>query len=235
VLLPAVLAIALHHLLVKPMLFLGLGLWQRGVGGSWLLAGLVLLALSLAAAPLTGGGAAKAALDGALDGRLGGLLLFSGIGTVLLMVRFLWLLGRLRRRATGEVERGPAAGWLLLLPLAVWGPLTPDGIPLTLQGLGPLAAGLGLALAALAIHRRLPPPLRLALLRAFAFTGRPLRRIRLRHRGLALPAPAWSVHTWLRPTLSNASSLPAQAVNAAPALGWLLLMLALLAALALET
>lgn len=232
VLLPAVLAIALHHLLVKPMLFLGLGLWQRGVGGSWLLAGLVLLALSLAAAPLTGGGAAKAALDGVLDGRLGGLLLFSGIGTVLLMVRFLWLLGR-RRRPAGEMERGPAAGWLLLLPLAVWGPLTPDGIPLTLQGLGPLAAGLGLAVATISLHRWLWPHLHQTASLTYSVVERSRRRIRLPPFVMTLHTRHWRLPVWLRwrwPNPFNREDL----ATTTPALGWLMLMLILLGALALR-
>jgi hydrogenase-4 component B len=232
-LLPAVLAIALHHLLVKPMLFLGLGLWQRGVGRSWTLAGLVLLALSLAAAPLTGGGAAKVALDGVLDGRLGGLLLFSGIGTTLLMVRFFWLLGHHSSRPAGEVERGPAAGWLLLLPLAIWGPLQPGGVPLTLHGLGPLAAGLGLALSSMAIHRWCLPHLRWTGLRTFPIAGWTLRRIRLHPSAVTLPTPHWHTPAWLRWRSPKLFSRKDLATTTAPALGWLLLMLTLLGALAL--
>ncbi len=232
-LLPAVLAIALHHLLVKPMLFLGLGLSPRGVGRSWTLAGLLLLALSLAAAPLTGGGAAKAALDGVLDGRLGGLLLFSGIGTTLLMVRFFWLLGHHRCRPAGEVEGGPAAGWLLLLPLAVWGPLQPGGILLTPHGLGPLAAGLGLALAAMPIRRWLWPHLHQAAPLTYSIVERSLRRIRLRPCTITLPALHWRPPAWLRWRSPKLFSRKDLATTTAPALGWLLLMLTLMGALAL--
>ncbi len=126
-LLPVIVLLALHHLLVKPMLFMGLALWRRQGSAAWLLPALVLLALSLAAFPLTGGGAAKFALSAALGEHLSGVLLLSGIAGVALMGRFLWLLkGRF-----DSVRQDPVSvlGWLLLLPVAVWTPFLWEAMP----------------------------------------------------------------------------------------------------------
>ncbi|MET0066912.1 MAG: proton-conducting transporter membrane subunit [Candidatus Thiodiazotropha sp.] len=234
-LLPAVLAIALHHLLVKPMLFLGLGLWQHGVARSWILAGFVLLALSLAAAPLTGGGAAKAVLDGVIDERLNVLLLISGIGTTLLMVRFLWLLRECAVRPDHEVAHGSAAGWVLLLPLAVWGPLQPDEVALTLQGFGTLVAGSGLALAGVAIRRWLKPRRHQDHQPTYLGVKGVVRRIRRYASALQRPvldARLTNRPEWRNPNLFSHVNLE---TTVAPVIGWLLLMLTLLGALALRT
>lgn len=86
---------ALHHGLNKGALFLGVG---RAAPGSALRAGLLLPALALAGAPLTGGALAKAALGTAAAmapgppfDRLGLPLALAAVGTTLLMARFLWL------------------------------------------------------------------------------------------------------------------------------------------------
>jgi formate hydrogenlyase subunit 3/multisubunit Na+/H+ antiporter MnhD subunit len=141
-LLPVIVTVALHHLMVKPMLFMGLDLWQRSGSGSWYLPALVLLALSLAAFPLTGGGAAKSALTTALSGHLSWLLLSSGVAAVVLMSRFLWLL----RRNTLPARSDPVTvmGWFLLLPVAVWTPFAWDAISFELNTLAPLVVGVGL-------------------------------------------------------------------------------------------
>lgn len=88
---------ALHHLLIKGALFLGVGLWEQAGARPWLFGGMALLALALAGAPLTGGAAAKALLAEGLIGtgaELAGLLLAAAVGAVLLMARMLWLLWR---------------------------------------------------------------------------------------------------------------------------------------------
>ena len=103
--LPAVLAYALHHALAKGALFLGVGVAgaASGKGGRILiLAGLLLPALALAGAPFTSGAAAKLALKAAVGPipspwghRLSYLLPAAAVGTALLMGRFLFLTQRL--------------------------------------------------------------------------------------------------------------------------------------------
>ena len=152
---------ALHHLMVKGSLFLGVGLWERIGARIWLLLGMGLLALALAGAPLTGGAAAKALLSDGLSragADLGLLLLGSALGTVLLMARLLWLLTRRAPRLDMLPTPLPASWWVLL-PLALWLPFRPDRIPWDTGGLLPLAVGTVVALAALPLARfrlRLP-------------------------------------------------------------------------------
>ncbi|MGD2074997.1 MAG: proton-conducting transporter membrane subunit [Gammaproteobacteria bacterium] len=143
----ALVLFAMHHLLVKGALFLGMGEWERAGSRPWVLAVLGLLALALAGAPLTGGAAVKSALGATLgDGGVNPGLIFalSGVGTVLLMTRFLWLLTRTPARAGAAVDRA-AASWLILALPASWLPQVFTGLPPSLAGLTPLAAGLVLA------------------------------------------------------------------------------------------
>ncbi|MBT2968746.1 MAG: hypothetical protein B6D72_16205 [gamma proteobacterium symbiont of Ctena orbiculata] len=231
-LLPVIVLLALHHLLVKPMLFMGLALWQRNHPGFWLLPALLLLALSLAAFPLTGGGAAKSALSTALGGQLAGLLLLSGIAGVALMGRFLWLLkGRV---ISVQQDPIPAPGWLLLLPVAVWTPFSWQAFIFEWKTLLPLVAGTALFFLGL-VCRRWLDSLRLA----------------MRHKGQHLNLGAVQIHAdmpdasstlrqiWL-PLKQAAQPLrfdPASNASLAlrdPAVWWLLLMLALLGTLSLS-
>lgn len=156
-LIPAMVALALHHLLVKPMLFMGLDLWSRADSRPWLFPALTLLALSLAAVPLTGGGMAKYLLSSALEGQLSWLILCAGVVAVLLMGRFLWLLKQASSQAA--VSRIPAMGWLLLLPVAVWTPVTWDANPFELKGLLHLALGMALLIIAMAVGHWFDLPL----------------------------------------------------------------------------
>ncbi len=129
---------ALHHGFIKGALFLGVGVAHE-VGESRLrqrivLAGLALVAISLAGAPLTTGALAKSALkEGVYIGPdgwavwLDWLLPVAAIGTTVLMGRFLWLIWR---HEMGHVEhgqfRGMAIPWGLLVLMSfpvVW--LTP--------------------------------------------------------------------------------------------------------------
>jgi formate hydrogenlyase subunit 3/multisubunit Na+/H+ antiporter MnhD subunit len=117
---------ALHHGLIKGALFLGVGVAHE-VGTNWrrqrvLLAGLTLVAISLAGAPLTTGALAKTALkEGVYLGPAGWsimldwLLPVAAIGTTVLMGRFLWLIWR---HELGHIEHGQFAG--MALP---WGAL----------------------------------------------------------------------------------------------------------------
>jgi hydrogenase-4 component B len=151
-LLAALLLFAMHHLLVKSTLFLGLGEWQRRGSRFWVLAGLALLALSMVAVPFSGGAAAKQAIKVALEGELGLLLTLSAIGTVLLMARFLVLLpGRPARSLDPAVV--PGLAWFTLVVVAFWAPFWPTEVPAEFAGLGSLAVGAGLVLAAWWIGR----------------------------------------------------------------------------------
>jgi len=154
-LLAALLLFALHHLLVKPALFLGVGAWEASLARPWLLAGLGLLAASLCGLPLTGGDAAKQALKAALGGQVGLLLVVSAAGTLLLMLRFLYLLVARESRAMLE-SRAPLLIWAALLPIAFWGPFWPTEIALSIDGLGPLALGAALAAAAWRLSKEYP-------------------------------------------------------------------------------
>ena len=160
---PALFAVtlyALHHALVKAALFLGEGLSRAAAHGG-LFAGMVLLALALAGAPLTGGALAKHYLKDltaftpvASPGLLGGLLALASLGTTLLMARFLW---QLRRRSGAAARPHPALwlSWLLALAIALLAPwLLPveAGAQLAPAALWsaawPLLAGAALALLA---------------------------------------------------------------------------------------
>lgn len=151
----ALVLFAMHHLLVKSALFLGVGEWQRRGPRPWVLGGVALLALTLAGLPWTGGAAAKRVLGDALAGELGLLLTLAAVGTTLLMVRLLYLLSRpLARRAGGPDAAAPA--WLVLLPIALWAPFAPDRLTGDPAGLVPIAVGLALALLGYLSLRRWP-------------------------------------------------------------------------------
>jgi formate hydrogenlyase subunit 3/multisubunit Na+/H+ antiporter MnhD subunit len=230
-LLPVIVMVALLHLMVKPMLFMGLDLWQRGGSGSWLLPALVLLALSLSALPLTGGGAAKSALSTALGDNLSWLLLLSGVAAVVLMGRFLWLLKG--RALSAQHDPVTAMGWLLLLPIAVWTPFAWDAMSFDAKALIPLTAGAGLFILGMLSRRwldslQLPTAPRCrGLIVSFAriHTNRPDARSALRQYWLPVKHAVRS----LRPD-------PGSQLNASlrdPAVWWLLLMLSLLGSLML--
>jgi formate hydrogenlyase subunit 3/multisubunit Na+/H+ antiporter MnhD subunit len=150
---------AAHHALVKGALFLGLGLSERGGLRTWVLAGLGLLALSLAGAPLTSGALAKSLLTADLPAEahyLVSLLAVSAFATTLLMARFLWLVWAGRRDAPCRYPPVSAAAWLALLALIAV-------VPFALAGAGQLAAnalpvslGALLALPVLLAIARLP-------------------------------------------------------------------------------
>jgi hydrogenase-4 component B len=170
---------SLHHGLAKGALFLAVGVaaaaGPRALPG--VLAGVGLLALSVAGLPLTGGGAAKAALKAAVapDWAVAAVTA-SGVGTALLLGRFVLLL---RTKAAGRDAPGanvsaglvlPAAAlglaalalpWLLLPEATGLARSYPLGADAVIDGLWPiaLAALVGLAvfgLARLGLRLRLP-------------------------------------------------------------------------------
>jgi len=127
---PALFAItlyALHHALVKSALFLGEGLSRAAAHGG-IFAGMVLLALLLAGAPLTGGALAKHYLKDlapftpfASPTLVTWLLALASVGTSMLMARFLWQL-RHRSGPASPPRAGLLLPWLLALLAALLGP-----------------------------------------------------------------------------------------------------------------
>lgn len=117
---PAVALFAAHHGLVKAALFLGLGATM--LRKNWRLALLLLLSLSLAAAPLTGGALAKLWVEDAADHlappwstAIHWLLPLTSTATTLLMLRFLALA---MRSPVHRAEPGARTADLLCLGLA---------------------------------------------------------------------------------------------------------------------
>ncbi|MCG7904524.1 hypothetical protein A3194_03530 [Candidatus Thiodiazotropha endoloripes] len=151
-LLPVIVLLALHHLMIKPMLFMGLDLWQKGAAAHWLLPALTLLSLSLMAFPMTGGGAVKNLMSVALNDNLAWLLFLGGIAATLLMSRFLWLLWNSKQSA--EYDRLTLSAWLVVLPLAIWAPFAWDGMSVKASALLPLLSAAVLLLIGQLLRRR---------------------------------------------------------------------------------
>lgn len=168
-LLPALLFYALHHGLAKGALFLAVGVARQPSRPWWFWPAQLWPALSLAGLPLSSGAAAKEAMKSALaEAALSGLwsslpllLSLGGVGTTLLMARFLWLLfPRQEQQGQGEQPRGgatpgligPWLGLVALGGLGWWllpGALLPGaGALLSAALLWPILAGLSLALLA---------------------------------------------------------------------------------------
>lgn len=140
----ALVLFAMHHLLVKSALFIGLYSYQKQQGRSWLYFGLAVLSASLVGLPFSGGSAAKSAMDIATDGKLGLLLMAAGFLTALMMVHFLFTVKQ--QSLDGRRDAGACLlcstvnlSWWLLLPIAWFGPFIPgviqfDGKSLLLAG-----------------------------------------------------------------------------------------------------
>ncbi|MBS9476912.1 complex I subunit 5 family protein [Ancylobacter radicis] len=105
---------ALHHMLVKGALFMGVGVMAAtGARHRTLALGVMaVMALSLAGLPLTSGALAKYAAKGPLgDGLAGTLAALSAAGSALLMLHFLRLVAK-----TAPVRADAVAGWGLRAP-----------------------------------------------------------------------------------------------------------------------
>ena len=224
----ALVLFAMHHLLVKSALFLGVGEWEKRGRARWLMAGLGLLALTMIGAPLTGGALVKQGLGTAIAGDCGvlsALLTLSAIGTALLMARFMWLLTRKVVRPT-LTDSIPAAAWLVLLPVAFLGPFTPFVITLEVAGMLPLGVFL-LGLAGMSWLNARWPGLWARGRSGDALTA--LNRV-LQHARRRLPTPQIQ-YGRLQVALIRPETLPApQGTLAGPGLLWLALFLGLLAA-----
>jgi hydrogenase-4 component B len=218
VLIGALTLYAAHHALVKGALFLGLGLVERGGLRPWLVTGLGFLALALAGAPLTSGALAKSVLTEGLPQQaqpLIPLLAASAVATTLLMARFLFLLWKQHRGATGRYAAASATAWLaLLVMIAVFPFAFADGGQLS-ANLLPVTLGAVLAVAALlsGVHW----PGRLAIRKRLTAARRAALRTpgSLRHLGRAAPfvgtrpLAAWrDLHERVRKNLQYRSTEP---------------------------
>jgi formate hydrogenlyase subunit 3/multisubunit Na+/H+ antiporter MnhD subunit len=243
-LLPVVVLYALHHALAKAALFLGVGVAERHGASRRVMLGLALPALALAGAPFTSGMLVKGGLKTGLANLpapwtdlLAALLPLAALGTALLMVRLLWLVGR---GAPAQRPFASAPGlllpWLaLLLALAglAWALAPPPWVTQALRfgalldATWPPLAALALGAIALRLHWRAPalPPgdVLVPLLRGLAY---------LRRRAPALPK--WRIAL---PAGSRAAARPPQLESQLRAWGtagalWLVLLATVVALLA---
>jgi formate hydrogenlyase subunit 3/multisubunit Na+/H+ antiporter MnhD subunit len=160
---------AAHHGLAKGALFLGIGVVAAAGRRHlrWVLPVVVLMALSIAGLPLTGGALAKLAIKDPLgDGMTGTLVTASAVTTALVMLRFVWLEATAPRDDAGTPPLGLVLPWAATVVASLAGPwvlfpvLTdhPASYPFTPEnlwaGLWPIL--LALAIAALALILKLP-------------------------------------------------------------------------------
>lgn len=145
----ALVIFAMHHLLVKSALFIGLHDYQKRPVNSWIFYGLALLSMSLIGLPFSGGSGAKSALDLATDGELVVLLTLSGFATALMMIHFLSIVKKQAiKKSYSPIKSAPLLSpnlaWWLILPLVWFGPFLPSSI--LFEGKSLLLAGSALAL-----------------------------------------------------------------------------------------
>ena len=113
---------AAHHALAKGGLFLGVGLRHQASRQGLVLAGILLLALSLAAVPFSGGAVAKYGIKPMLAATdwswLVTAVAVSTVGTALLMARFTWVIWAIKPDPSpGQLPGGLAWAGLLALIL----------------------------------------------------------------------------------------------------------------------
>jgi formate hydrogenlyase subunit 3/multisubunit Na+/H+ antiporter MnhD subunit len=129
--LTAVSVYAAHHAFAKGALFLGVGVARTSAWDdkrfAWIMAGLLVPALSLAGAPFTSGALAKDALKNAIasvpepsQDVLAWMLSLAAVGTTVLLIRFLYLV---RNEALAERHGGEFRGLGYTWGLAVLGVL----------------------------------------------------------------------------------------------------------------
>jgi formate hydrogenlyase subunit 3/multisubunit Na+/H+ antiporter MnhD subunit len=148
---------ALHHVLAKGALFLGVGvaLAAGRAGVALVLPLALLLALGFGGLPPLGGALAKAATKGEFGaGLAASAAMLSALGSTILMLHFVHRLRVAMGAAEGgAVPRGMVGAWLglggcaLLLPWALYPAVMggwPEGL-WTLKTLGPVAGGAALA------------------------------------------------------------------------------------------
>ena len=148
---------AMHHGFAKAALFLSVGLLALTRGGARmaLLAGIAVIAASVAGLPGTGGALAKAAVKPVFDGAGLWLVTASGIGTSLILLRYLILGARTKADAARPPLLMSAPVILtglcaLILPWLAWSAFDPRPLGY-LAGAGAIIDGLWPILVALVI------------------------------------------------------------------------------------
>jgi len=150
---------AAHHALAKGGLFLGVGLRKYAALQPLVLAGLVVLALALAGAPLTSGAVTKYGIKPLLAGADWGWLSIavavSTVATTLLMARFLWVTAHIRPHPeTGYTW--PGAAWAVLITLVLLFPFLLGEPAAWTTNAATVGAGIGIAVAVMTVARRHP-------------------------------------------------------------------------------
>ncbi|MFO0156831.1 MAG: complex I subunit 5 family protein [Alphaproteobacteria bacterium] len=177
---------ALHHMLAKGALFLGVGLaLATGPGGRALVLPLaLLLALGFGGLPPTGGALAKAAVKPELgEGLAAAAAMLSAFGSTALMLHFVHQLRAAMLEApTAKLHWGLGGPWLILglaalvLPWSLYGAVTgkaPEGL-WSAASIAPILAGAAFALLWARIFPRVPEVPAGDLL-VFAERGSPMR------------------------------------------------------------
>ncbi|WP_462319942.1 complex I subunit 5 family protein [Halochromatium sp.] len=146
---------AAQHGLVKGGLFLGVGLRKQAAPlmvQPLVLAGLILLALALAGAPLTSGAVAKYELKPVFNAAewpwVAAAVVVGSVATSLLMARFIWACVRAQPHPAGSDQASylwPGAAWTLLIALVLLFPFV-LGKPVSwLSGWLPILLGFAFA------------------------------------------------------------------------------------------
>lgn len=166
---------ATHHALAKGALFMGAGLSTQTRFKPWHWLCISLPALALAGLPLTSGAAIKLLLkDGIANSDLGSwvsLLIMGSAGTMLLMLRALWLMRSAQQRCDlPPMPAGQQVPWALLCIMPVllpwlWQPLREvmlDSLPpyAVWAALWPALIALAAGALAVKMHYRVPDRLR---------------------------------------------------------------------------
>ena len=217
----ALILFAMHHLLVKSALFIGLHNYRQKHRTSWIYFGLVLLSLSLIGLPFTGGSGAKYVLDLATDGDLSLLLILSGFATALMMIHFLWTLKKQPVKSTHINEQTssgltPTLAWWLLLPIAWFGPFMPNSI--LFDGKSILIASAALVLFVF-IYKNWNRPAIQALIFQPGDVYHLFKRVRLLNPVLIKPGNSFlEQFRWPQPRVTDASRNPSLSI---PGLLWL--------------
>ncbi|CAA6809650.1 MAG: Hydrogenase-4 component B [uncultured Thiotrichaceae bacterium] len=119
---------AMHHLLLKPMLFLGLADYRQRGFNRLKLIGIIFLSLSMVAVPFSGGATVKIELAEATAKGLTAFFVMAGLASALMMMHFLYLVKHETVKPVRQVSQQTfdhTVIWWLLLPVAWWGPFMP--------------------------------------------------------------------------------------------------------------